>query len=227
MLWIHRCFGGERGMGIRAGEVLENPVTGERGIVRVAPCASNGYLLVADLYVRPGGAVVGEHVHPALVETFTVVRGRVGLRVDGRESVAGPGERSHVPAGVAHDWWNAEDSEAYVLVEVQPGGRFVQMIRQFFGLARDGKTDSHGRPGLLDGVALGREFADTMRFTVPPPWVQRVLFAILGPVARLTGHTGLSPRYQDREPEFAELEELPPDILAKIPALAVQPERPR
>ena len=49
---------------------------------------SNGELLVADLYVRPGGAVMGEHVHPAIEESFTVVRGRLGYRLDGRVGVA-------------------------------------------------------------------------------------------------------------------------------------------
>jgi hypothetical protein len=39
------------------GELFENPVTGERGVVRVPPRRSNGHLLVVDLYVRPGGAV--------------------------------------------------------------------------------------------------------------------------------------------------------------------------
>lgn len=53
--------------------VIENPVTGERGIVRRAPATASSPL-IADLYARPGAAVVGEHVHPGSTETFTVVR---------------------------------------------------------------------------------------------------------------------------------------------------------
>jgi quercetin dioxygenase-like cupin family protein len=86
----------------KAGDVVENPVTGERVVVRVGTEDSGGRMLVADAYVRPGGAVTGEHVHPAIEEYFTVVRGRVGFRLDGRETVARPGERLHVPAGTAH-----------------------------------------------------------------------------------------------------------------------------
>lgn len=44
---------------MRAGEVYENPVTGERAVVRVGTEESGGELLVNDLYVRPGGAVMG------------------------------------------------------------------------------------------------------------------------------------------------------------------------
>jgi uncharacterized cupin superfamily protein len=88
----------------RAGEVFENPVTGERVVVRVGTEESGGELLVADLYVRPGGAVAGEHVHARIEEWFTVQEGRIGFRLDGRESIARLNVRLHLPAGVAHDW---------------------------------------------------------------------------------------------------------------------------
>ena len=53
--------------------VIENPVTGERGIVRRTP-DSDSAPLIADLYAQPGAAVAGEHVHPHSTEAFTVVR---------------------------------------------------------------------------------------------------------------------------------------------------------
>ena len=59
----------------RAGDVFENPVTGEQVVVRVGTEESGGDLLVADLYVRPGGAVAGEHVHTQIDEWFTVMVG--------------------------------------------------------------------------------------------------------------------------------------------------------
>ena len=95
--------------------VIENPVTGERGIVRQAPGPSRPGL-VADLYARPGAAVVGEHVHPASTETFTVVRGTLGIRLDGTERLATAGTRVVVPPGSPHDWWNAGDDTAWVVV---------------------------------------------------------------------------------------------------------------
>src|SRR3712207_1521316 len=74
----------------KAGDTVENPATGERVVVRVGSEDSGGELLAVEGYVRPGGAVVGEHVHPAIEETFEVVSGLVGFRIDGRESVATP-----------------------------------------------------------------------------------------------------------------------------------------
>ena len=88
----------------RAGDVNDNPITGKRAVVRVRTEDSGEDLLVCDVYVRPGGRVAAEHVHPTIEEWFTVVSGRVGLRLDGRETVAQLGQRLHVPAGMAHDW---------------------------------------------------------------------------------------------------------------------------
>jgi uncharacterized cupin superfamily protein len=75
----------------RAGDVAKNPVAGER-VVRVGTGDSGGeLLLVADLFVRPGGAVAGEHVHPCIDEWFTVLEGEVGFRLDGHEPAAPSG----------------------------------------------------------------------------------------------------------------------------------------
>ena len=184
----------------RAGEVFENPVTGERVVVRVGTEESSGELLVADLYVRPGGAVAGEHVHARIEEWFTVQEGRIGFRLDGRESIARPNVRLHLPAGVAHDWWNAGKEEARVVVEVRPGARFEEMIKNLYGLAQDGKTDAKGMPNLLQAALFAREFEDVLWFTKPPRPVQKVLFTALAPVARFLGYRGSYPEYVGRGP---------------------------
>ena len=199
--------------------VIENPVTKERGIVRRAP-DSDGAPLVADLYAAPGAAVAGEHVHPNSTEAFTVVRGTLELRLDGVVRSAGPGTRVVIPPGTPHDWWNAGDETAWVILEVSPGQRFEAMIRNLFGLARDGRTDRSGRPGLLQAALLSREFDDTIRFTSPPRFIQRPLFAVLAPIARLRGLRGSYPSYvHDTGETVDHLEQLPPEIEALIPAL--------
>jgi quercetin dioxygenase-like cupin family protein len=137
----------------KAGDVYENPVTGERVVIRVGKEESGGELVITDLYVSPGGAVAGEHVHPDIEETFTMVRGRVGFQLDWREENARLGERLHVPGGMAYDWWNAGDYEAHVVVELRADAprleRFEMMISMLYGMARDGKTDAKGRPNLF------------------------------------------------------------------------------
>lgn len=196
----------------KAGDVSENPVTGERAVVRVGTAQTGGELLVVDLTVRPGGAVIGEHVHPAVEERFTAVRGRLSFRVAGREGVAEPGEVVLVPAGVPHVWWNASPAEATVRVEVRPAARFEACILNTFGLAQDGRVNKRGMPNLLQLAVFAREFDDVIRFTRPPRWVQRLLFGGLTPVARLLGYRGSYPEYLTRGPSAV----VPAESLARV-----------
>jgi hypothetical protein len=56
---------------------------------------------------------------------FEVLEGRVGFRLDGREEVTGRGRRLVVEPATVHDFWNAGEQEAHVLVQVRPGRRSV------------------------------------------------------------------------------------------------------
>src|SRR5262245_53145092 len=182
----------------KAGDVTENPVTGERVEIRIGTDETAGALLVADRYVRPGGAVMGEHVHSAIEERFTVLRGQVGFRLSGQEAIAAPGKELIVPAGMPHDFWNAGPEEALVRVEIRPAARFEAMILNAFGLAQDGKVNRKGMPNFLQLAAFAREFDDVIRFTRPPRVVQRVLFGLLAPIAWLLGYRGSYPKYLER-----------------------------
>src|SRR5215510_12893720 len=116
----------------KAGDVCVNPVTGERVVVRIGTEETNGELLIADLSIRPGGAVMGEHIHPAIEERFTVLRGQVGFRLAGQVATAEPGVTLLAPPGIPHDWWNAGPAEALVRVEVRPAARFEAFIQNAF-----------------------------------------------------------------------------------------------
>ncbi len=185
---------------LKAGEVYENPVTGERGVVRIGTDVTGGELLVVDLYIQPGGAVMGEHLHPAMEERFTMLRGRVGFRLSGREAIAEPGVQLIAAPGTPHDWWNAGPEEALVRIEMRPAARFEAMIRNAFGLAQDGKVNKRGMPNPLQLAVFAGEFADVMQFTRPPRMVQKVLFGLLTLPARLFGYRGSYPEYLAREP---------------------------
>jgi len=179
----------------RRGDVIENNVTGERAIVLVGTEESGDGKVVVFLGVRPGGAVVGEHVHSTLTERFRVVCGRLGARIDGSESELGPGDEVTIPPGVVHDWWNAGDEEAQVVVEIDPGRRFEIMLSTLFGLANDGLTNEKGMPHLLQAAVIASEFRDVVEFVRPPRVVQRVLFAVLAPIGRALGYRPWYERY--------------------------------
>jgi mannose-6-phosphate isomerase-like protein (cupin superfamily) len=179
----------------RRGQIIENPVTGERVVMLTDPKAHPDRVLVAHLTVAPGGRVATEHFHPTLTERFQVIRGQVGFLIDGEERLLGPGDHATVEQGVHHDWWQVGAEPAEVVVEVAPGDRFVEMIRTLFGLARDGKTNRRGLPGLLQLAVTANTYRDVMVITSPAPWVQRPLFLMLASIGHTTGLKAAYPEY--------------------------------
>jgi quercetin dioxygenase-like cupin family protein len=177
-------------MNIHVGQESINPVTGERATVRVAPSRENGQLLVVDLFIRPNGRVTGEHYHPSLEETFTVLHGKVGMKLNGKTFIAPLNERVVIPVNAVHDWWNAGEEEAHVEVEIKPGDRFYEMASTLFGFARDGKTNKKGLPNLLQLIMFGKEFEDVIVFSKPPRLVFNLMYLLLSPLARALGYRG-------------------------------------
>ena len=180
---------------MRAGEVYENRVQGDRFVVREGSEDTRGERLTGDLYIRPGGAIAGKHVHSYITERFEVVAGTVRFHLGGRDEVAAPGQRVEVPPGVVHDWCNVGEDEAHVLVDIRPAERFELMIQNLYGLANDGKTNARGVPKLLPLALLANEFRREGQFVRPPRIVQRLLFTALAPLARARGYKAISREY--------------------------------
>ena len=180
---------------MRAGEIYENRVQGDRFVVREGGDDTGGERLVGDLFIKPGGAVAAKHVHAYTTERFEVLSGTVRFHVDGREELTRPGQQVEVRPGIVHDWWNVGDDEAHVLVDVRPAQRFELMIQNLYGLANDGKTNARGVPRLLPLALFAREFRLEGEFVRPPRMVQRILFALLSPLARARGYRAINPEY--------------------------------
>jgi quercetin dioxygenase-like cupin family protein len=175
---------------IELGEVLENPVTRERAVILELPWHNQEGRAAAEMTALPGARVVGEHLHPALRESFSVLRGELTVVRDGQRSTLHAGEAAQIEPGVWHDWFNTADVDAVVRVEVTPGERFAHMIETLFGLAREGHVNGKGMPNLFQLALTAQEFSDVIVFRRPPPGVQRVVFGTLGPIARRRGYRG-------------------------------------
>ena len=177
---------------IQAGDVIENPVTGERLVFRKTSRETNGEAVVLETFVKPDGFVAAAHVHPSQEERFQIRRGTLGFRLGRENIVAGPGQRVTVPAGTAHKFWNAGDAEAHFVAEVRPALQFEQLIETMFGLAADGKTNRKGMPNPLRLAVIARHHFDDVRLPFPPAWMQRMGLALGAPVGRLLGY---KPKY--------------------------------
>lgn len=179
---------------IEVGEVWENPVTRERATILERPWDNPAHSITAELTALVGSRVVGEHLHPALVEQFTVLEGELTMKRAGETSILRQGETAVIEPGVWHDWWNAGRRDARVRVQVTPGARFVHLIETFFGLARLGHTDSKGMPDPLQLALSAREFSDVVVFRSPPAVMQRAIFGALAPIARWRGYRATYPQ---------------------------------
>jgi quercetin dioxygenase-like cupin family protein len=176
------------------GEVWENPVTRERAVILELPWQNAEGRGVAELRALPGARVMGEHLHPALDERFSVVEGELTVVRGGRRSTLRGGESAHIEPGVWHDWWNEAEADAVVRVEFTPGERFVHMIETMFWLAREGHVNAKGMPSALQLALTAHEFSDVIVFRKPPPRVQRILFGALTPIATRRGYRVTCPR---------------------------------
>lgn len=166
-----------------------NPRTGQRMRFLQTAADTDGELLRIETVNPPTGVAEPLHVHPFQETHAALVAGTLRFVVAGEERRLGPGDELTIPAGTPHSFVNDGDTDAVAIQEARPALRTAEFFETYFRLAERGELDDHGSPSLLRFALLGPEFADEIRL-VSPPWpVQRALFALLGPVARLRGLT--------------------------------------
>jgi mannose-6-phosphate isomerase-like protein (cupin superfamily) len=170
------------------GQMIENPVSGERITFRKTAADTDGELLAFELELSPDGHVPGMHVHPIQEERFEVVAGRMRFRMGGKKVTAGPGDVVVVPPGVRHKFANAGDEEARARVEVRPALKMEQLFETAVALAEEGRTTRKGLPKPLDLALFVREFEQEVQGAFPPAWVQRLTLAPLAWLAKRRGH---------------------------------------
>jgi quercetin dioxygenase-like cupin family protein len=176
-----------------AGQVLDNPVSGERIIFRKTAADTNGELLEIDLELAPDGHVPGKHVHPVQEERFEVVGGTMKFKLGRKTVIAHAGDVVTVPAGTPHKFENGGDETAYVRVQVRPALKMEQLFETAVELAEEGRTTSKGMPKPLDLALFVREYADEVQGAFPPAWVQQ---ASLAPIAWVARKRGYAKRYR-------------------------------
>ena len=173
---------------VEAGDVLENPVSGQRLIVREPAQDTGGELLeVEAIYTKPMLSRPPAHYHPRQQERFDVLAGRLNVLVGGREWTLEEGEVLTVAPGVTHEMWAAE-AGTRVNWQTRPALKTEAFFETIWGPAKAGKVNNKGVPSLLRVALIAREYEDKFRLASPPWAVQRLLFGSLAPVGRLLGY---------------------------------------
>lgn len=172
---------------VQAGDVIENPITGERITFVRTSAQTGGALAEMDLDLSPDAFLAAEHIHLRQEEKFEVLEGCIRLRCRGEESVAGPGETVVVPAGSPHAWAPADRRGSRVRLTFTPGADIEEFFDEFFRCGREGRTNAKGMPSTLVTARLG--LAHDMYLAGPPVPLQRAAFRVLAGAGRLV-HRG-------------------------------------
>ena len=180
-----------------AGQVIENPVSGERITFRKTAADTNGELLEIDLELAPDGHVPGMHVHPTQTERFEIISGRMKFRKGLRKVEAEAGDVVVVEPGTIHKFENGGDETAVVRVQVTPALEMERLFETAVQLAEEGRTTKKGMPKPLDMALFVREFKNEVRGPGAPGWLQR---ATLAPLAAIAKRRGRAERYESPEP---------------------------
>ncbi len=161
--------------------MLENPLTGERIVIRTGADETAGALLAFDLFLPPGGHVPAGHAHPIQEERFTILDGVLRFQLARRTIVASAGQTVRIPPGTAHWFENASAHPAHARVEVRPALNMQHLLERSMRL---GQVRLFGRPvPRLSELAL---FLLEFERELAVPFVPRLLVhLILAPLAWL------------------------------------------
>lgn len=168
---------------------VENPVTGERFLFHARPTDPETDPLAFDLWAPPEMTPLATHVHRRQTEEFAVRAGTLALERAGETETVTAGADVTIPPGTAHTWRPAGDGSLHLAVRFRPGLRTEAFLRDLAALARRGAVRSDGAPSLLWVAAIYDAYGyDVMHLASPPLSVQRALFGVLAPLARLRGY---------------------------------------
>jgi Cupin domain len=127
---------------------------------------------------------VTPHLHPAMEERFEVLAGRPSFLAGRSWRTAGAGETVVVPAGTRHAYRNRSDETAHMVCHARPPSTLQEFLEEAAALSRAGKITRRALPksfgALREALALAarhRDMAVLLFPPMPPPFVQRLLFA--------------------------------------------------
>jgi quercetin dioxygenase-like cupin family protein len=178
------------------GRVIENPVSGERIVIRATAAQTGGELLAWELFLAPGGQVPSSHAHPRQEELFTVVDGVLRFRAGGRRTTLRPGESVRVRPGQVHSFANPGRRTTHVLVETRPALGMQALLETAAAMA----AETQQRSWLLPSVPRPHELVLFMRdfeAEVRAPYLPAALMrAAIRPLAWLVRRCRADRRYR-------------------------------
>jgi quercetin dioxygenase-like cupin family protein len=167
-----------------SGQVIDNPTSGERIVIRQTGAETDGRLLAFDLYLPPGAHVPATHAHPVQEERFTVVGGHMRFQIGRRSMLVEPGQTIVVKPGTAHWFGNVGPDTAIARVEIRPALRMQELLERSGGIGAGGSSPAKLVPRLPDLALVLLEFERELAVPRIPAALLRLFLQPLAWLAR-------------------------------------------
>ena len=190
-----------------AGQVFENPLTGERMVFRKTAHDTNGTLLEIEFFIKPHtGKGLGAHIHPSFDERFEIINGSACYIIGQDEYSAAAGDVVVLPRAIPHVHpWNAGDDVLHVRRVIQFSKPEMSMLaaieailETLYALAQQGKVGKNGLPkNFLQTMVVAQAIHPATYAAGLPVVIQRPLFGALAAYGRARGYKAYYPALSD------------------------------
>jgi quercetin dioxygenase-like cupin family protein len=173
---------------IKLGDTIVNIRTGQKMTFLKTWVETNGTQLKIECISPVTPAREKLHYHPYQENRFTVTQGQLLFNIDGKEQLASVGDIISIPKKVPHSFYNSGYTDAHYVQEFFPALKIDSLFETFFVLARGGKLNKSGSPNIFRIALIVLHFENEIRLAHPNWILQKIIFKLLAPIARLMGY---------------------------------------
>ena len=170
----------------REGQVF---VSKSEGFVQTVLKRENG-LAWLELVLEPHAPGPPEHIHTTFPEKFIVADGTLSLLVNGEKKLLRAGESLLVSPGTPHKPFNETDSRVVIRGPLTPEygipDQFTVFLSQAYGFFDESESNNQPPKALLQMSRFSPKYDSWL--ASPPVYIQKTLFFLIGPTARLLGY---------------------------------------
>ena len=176
---------------IKQGDTIVNVRTGQKMTFLETWAETNGTQSKINCVSPVTSKREKSHYHPYQENRFTVTQGQLLFNIDGNEQIASVGAIVSIPKKVPHSFYNSGHTDAHYVQEFFPALNIDRLFETFFVLAKEGKLNKSGSPNMFRTALILLHFEKEIRLAQPNWILQKIIFKLLVPIARLMGYKAI------------------------------------
>lgn len=150
-----------------------------------------------ELVLEPYAPGPPEHIHTTFPEKFIVSEGTLSLMVNGEKKTLRAGDTLLVSPGTPHKPFNETNSRVVIKGPLTPEHgipeQFTVFLTQAYGFFDESESNNHPPKALLQMSRFSPKYDSWL--ASPPVPLQKALFFVIGPTARLLGYRTYYEKY--------------------------------